>query len=548
LLFLQKFQITKYKLAKKLIKQANLLNLKIKNHLLVVPISTSNNNPHPLNFITNYRTLNFSLTNLKLLTLLIFRKFKNDDKLYNKNPNLQQKLPNTLKRLIYNAFVTKIGGSCKSFFYKTYFSKKKIFFLKSNTASASKPVGFFLKHSNSVTVKKTSSKNYNNRPAFSSKNKNFNESVFAVLKKQQPIRYNFFKKKVTSKTTALNIYISKFFKKFIPNNYRNFGNFSKLYAQRKFFLKALSSTNSHNFSKNNNLSKDLATKWVKYYPHAVINTSLKNKIFDKFSSRYTLYPLLTVMANPILLKMPINKDKSIYSILNHLYLKVDLILNSFNTSSNHNYPSTNLQPHNKFTFVIFKKIYAFFANNKLHKNIIPIYYHTLIRFIENCSGKKSLIQFYPFVNQHIDKDFIVRYKIWLPRLNFYERRLGHKFFLEEALHIMHLSFFLKDPKLLMSWLGAIIKRISFWKTRSIFRFIKYLMLNFFIQMFPQLSIKGLKITLRGKISAAGNSRKRAILYRAGETSHSKVALRVLSEFGVITTFTGVLGFKVSIFY
>ena len=67
-------------------------------------------------------------------------------------------------------------------------------------------------------------------------------------------------------------------------------------------------------------------------------------------------------------------------------------------------------------------------------------------------------------------------------------------------------------------------------------------------MFPQLSIKGLKITLRGKISAAGNSRKRAILYRAGETSHSKVALRVLSEFGVITTFTGVLGFKVSIFY
>jgi ribosomal protein S3 len=74
------------------------------------------------------------------------------------------------------------------------------------------------------------------------------------------------------------------------------------------------------------------------------------------------------------------------------------------------------------------------------------------------------------------------------------------------------------------------------------------MLNFFIQMFPKLNIKGMKITLKGKISAAGNSRKRAILYRAGETSHSKVSLKVLSEFGVITTFTGVLGFRVSIFY
>jgi len=209
---------------------------------------------------------------------------------------------------------------------------------------------------------------------------------------------------------------------------------------------------------------------------------------------------------------------------------------------------TNLQPHNGFKFTIFKKIYAFFANNKIHKNIIPLYYHTLIRFVENCSGKKTLLQFYPFVNQCINKDFIIRYKIWLPRLNFYERRLGHKFFLEEAIHIMHLSFVLRDPKLLMSWLSAIIQRISFWKTRSIFRFIKYLMLNFFIQMFPKLNIKGMKITLKGKISAAGNSRKRAILYRAGETSHSKVSLRVLSEFGVITTFTGVLGFRVSIFY
>jgi len=33
---------------------------------------------------------------------------------------------------------------------------------------------------------------------------------------------------------------------------------------------------------------------------------------------------------------------------------------------------------------------------------------------------------------------------------FYERKLGHRFFLEEALHLIHLSFFLKDPKVVTS--------------------------------------------------------------------------------------------------
>ena len=32
----------------------------------------------------------------------------------------------------------------------------------------------------------------------------------------------------------------------------------------------------------------------------------------------------------------------------------------------------------------------------------------------------------------------------------YERRLGHKFFFEEALHIMHLSFTLRDSVLFSS--------------------------------------------------------------------------------------------------
>ena len=70
------------------------------------------------------------------------------------------------------------------------------------------------------------------------------------------------------------------------------------------------------------------------------------------------------------------------------------------------------------------------------------------------------------------------------------------------------------------------------------------MKNYYLYIFSTLNIKGFKMKLKGKISVAGNSRKRAILYRIGKTSYSEVNLKVLHEFTTINTFTGVMGFQV----
>ena len=113
---------------------------------------------------------------------------------------------------------------------------------------------------------------------------------------------------------------------------------------------------------------------------------------------------------------------------------------------------------------------------------------------------------------------------------------------------MHLSFKYHDVNLFSSWLKAIITRISFWKTRSIFRFLKYVFNNYYRYMFDTLSVKGIKIRLKGKISAAGNSRKRTILFRSGKNSYSSVNIKCIHDFKTITTFTGVMGFQVWIFY
>lgn len=70
------------------------------------------------------------------------------------------------------------------------------------------------------------------------------------------------------------------------------------------------------------------------------------------------------------------------------------------------------------------------------------------------------------------------------------------------------------------------------------------MLTHFHHVFKDLQIKGLKIKLKGKISVAGNSRKRSILYRVGKTSYSEVALKVSQHKTTVNTFTGVMGFQV----
>jgi ribosomal protein S3 len=62
-------------------------------------------------------------------------------------------------------------------------------------------------------------------------------------------------------------------------------------------------------------------------------------------------------------------------------------------------------------------------------------------------------------------------------------------------------------------------------------------------MFPDLKAKGFKVKLKGKISVAGNSRKRTILFRTGKNSHTTLNLRVLHHKGTIVTFTGVMGFQ-----
>lgn len=209
---------------------------------------------------------------------------------------------------------------------------------------------------------------------------------------------------------------------------------------------------------------------------------------------------------------------------------------------------SNLLPHKSFASTITKYVSSLHLHNKIREDFVPLYFHTLVRFVEAATGKRFVLQFYPFLHQSIPLMTLIRYKQWIPKMKMYERRLGHKFFFEESLHLMHLSFVLRDSVLFSSWLKTMIRRISFWKTRLIFRFLRYLFINFFSSIMPELRVRGIKIKLKGKISVGGNSRKRTIFFRSGESSYSRVDLRVSHHKQTIGTFTGVQGLQLWIFY
>lgn len=184
----------------------------------------------------------------------------------------------------------------------------------------------------------------------------------------------------------------------------------------------------------------------------------------------------------------------------------------------------------------------------LQSKITPWISKTSCSFISATTGMNAMLQFYPFLSREIDAASASFYKSWLPRLTFYQKRLGHRFFMEETIHIMHLAMKLHDASLFSSWLTSLINRISFWKTRSIFRYLLYLFKNFFLNEFAGIGCKGIKIRLKGKISAAGNSRKRRVNFKFGKVSYSTLKHKCLSQDSLISTFTGVMCLRTEIFY
>ena len=183
-------------------------------------------------------------------------------------------------------------------------------------------------------------------------------------------------------------------------------------------------------------------------------------------------------------------------------------------------------------------------STKFQTNFLVWYNFLLIRFLENMSGLKVSLLFNPYLHNSLSFHENAQLNLWTQRVKGFQRLIGPKVSLRESLTVTYLSLKLKDPTLFSNWMSRTIHKVSFWKYRAFFRYLKFLFHNLFLPSFTSLGMKGVKLKLKGKVSVAGNARTRAIYYRIGSTSQSTFRNKTLYNLNFFYTFTGILGLQV----
>jgi hypothetical protein len=154
-------------------------------------------------------------------------------------------------------------------------------------------------------------------------------------------------------------------------------------------------------------------------------------------------------------------SKKYVSKLNYFYK----ILNYFNLhfikNDNPVINVNNFLPTKSFFLLIKKKIFKILNHNKFNYSIAPFYNNTLIRFLENMSGKKILIKFFSFIGNTLNFTEKLTCVVWAQKLKSFRQILGPRLFLSESLEIILLSLKLKDPFLLSNWVINLFQKISF---------------------------------------------------------------------------------------
>lgn len=169
--------------------------------------------------------------------------------------------------------------------------------------------------------------------------------------------------------------------------------------------------------------------------------------------------------------------------------------------------------------------------------------HFCSRFLEFLFNRRSCLSISSILWQKFSMEEAIRCRLWIRKLRNFSKVLGKGFFLADTVRVMYRAFRMKDPHLLINWFVNTFKKISFWKYRSFFHFLRYFCRFFLWPTFKELGVKGVRFKLKGKISVSGNARTRTISTSTGVNNFSSYNDRVLHAMRLIPSFTGVMGFQ-----
>ena len=210
--------------------------------------------------------------------------------------------------------------------------------------------------------------------------------------------------------------------------------------------------------------------------------------------------------------------------------------------------NSNVYPLPTFNYQIRRRLVSLLTFRKFSTHTSIWYFNMLVRFAEFCTGRKVYIKLNPFIEKSLLLTDQMQCRLWESRVAGFQRILGPKLFVKESLRIFMIALKYKDPTFLINWIKAMLYRMSFWKYRVLFRYIKFVLKNLFEPNFEVFGLRGFKVKLKGKVSVAGNARTRTLLFRVGRTSHSEFSNKIAHSFTLINSFTGVMGFNLWFFF
>lgn len=187
----------------------------------------------------------------------------------------------------------------------------------------------------------------------------------------------------------------------------------------------------------------------------------------------------------------------------------------------------------------YKKIYK----SHLNKSIKPLHYK-LLSFLENILSKNIFLKLGG--NNNV-KHFKKKYEFWKLKLLYthfkrFSRIKIHKTFrISEALELIWYTFLIKDVTMLKQWIVKILQK-THWKThKSFLNLFEILVKDQFKLYSYELKVKGFLFDARGKISAAGNAKKKKYNFIAGKINRASKFSKVDFQQTVVKSTGGIFG-------
>ena len=224
------------------------------------------------------------------------------------------------------------------------------------------------------------------------------------------------------------------------------------------------------------------------------------------------------------------------SILNLFKLNFFIFFNE--TFSNSILTFNNLYPVFNNQNLIFKNKFI----SKFKFNFDKFFNLFILNFYENLFKTNFFIKF------NLNKKLSIFYKNYYKNYPFLFDNNQDNYTIDEMFQIFCFSFINRDISILNNWIINKMNKINFRNHKKFLNMIQHFLFHYKYFFIFILNIEGFFLKVKGKLSVAGNAKKKVFFYKIGKVNLSKKINKIEHSQGLIKSTYGVLGLNMFLSY